>query len=56
MNANLLALVIIVNGQMSLPDLSAVYGSVCVIVRVENIPSLSEYYIECKNLQNTGEL
>jgi len=48
-------LVIIVIEQMSLPDLSAVYGSVCVNNGVENIPGLSECYM-CKNPQNTWEL
>jgi hypothetical protein len=41
---------------MSLPDLSAVYGSVCVIMSDENIPGLSEKYKGCKKPQNTWEL
>jgi hypothetical protein len=41
---------------MSLPDLSAVYGSVCVNISVENIPGLSEKYKGCKNPQNTWKL
>jgi hypothetical protein len=52
----MIALVIIVNGQLSHPDWSAVYGNVCVNIRAENISRLSEQHRECKNPQNTWEL